>query len=174
MSSVNDDISSVRLTSMAGADAAQKAVEFKMEADRRESRLREESIRGEETKALLQKHIYDNANPNPVIVALCCVMIIVGLFAFYIMFMKPCATGKWHAQDGSLWIIKHNLFNNKLSVKCITRKKTDVGKSKKVIFYMNGKMRDNIFNVGDTVGLWNYSDVVLFMNGGGMQRIHEI
>lgn len=113
----------------------------------------------ERERELLQKTVYKNANPSPIIVASIVIAIIFALYILYILFVKTCASGEWRDHMGNEWYISHNRFTNNFTV-TINKKRAG-----------SGYIRDNYVKFGDLVGVWDYQDKIIFMEGWHIERI---
>ena len=111
---------------------------------------------------LLQTTVYDNSNPHPAKVAMIFALILMAIWLIYLLFVKPNMSGVWIDTNGNKWIIEQSVHGD-TRVKVIMKGKTIKGKA---------RITGNIFKFKGTVGVWNYNDVVVFMNiNGGMERI---
>lgn len=157
---------------ISGADAATHADEQKKIDEYVTSRRASVAKKTKEEADSLQQFVYNNANPNPVVVAFSIIGIIAGLWFLHILFLKPSISGKWSDSDDCIWDIHHNKFTNNISVKRVVR---GTGKLSNAKFTETGcgVVMDNLFKYKNIIGVWNYSDVILFVDGGGLQRIYE-
>lgn len=124
-----------------------------------QSRLKEVSQKAEQERQLLQKTVYDNANPNPILVTVCIISVIAILYLAYILLLKPCMSGTWIDKTGTNWDISHNKFSNKFTILI----DGEYGGS--------GKVYDNYVQYGELVGVWNYGDHIQFTDGWGLTRL---
>ena len=116
-----------------------------------------------EKAKLLQTVVYDNSNPHPAKVAVMFALVLALIWLIYIMFVKPNMSGVWLDTKGNKWIIEQNMCQVK--VKMILDGKTVKG---------TAKITGNIFKFKGIIGVWNYNDVVVFINGGGgMERLRD-
>jgi len=104
----------------------------------------------------LQKYIYDNANPSPVLVICIVIGVIFLIWLLYILFLKPSLTGEWYDEKDRKYILCHSKITGDLSVN---------GSTKGVC--VNG----NFVKIGDQIGVWNYGNIIMFVNGGGLIRV---
>ncbi len=135
------------------------------QAERKERALTAEANRIAREAKLLHHDIYKNANPHPLFITLLLICIIGVIWLLYVMFIKPVASGEWiDRQKGHIWFIQHNQFTNKLEV-VILSKKGDV------VYTGKGKVADYIIKVNGVIGIWDYKDAIVFIEGGGLQRV---
>lgn len=125
----------------------------------REAKLQEASRKAERDKQMLQKHIYDNANPPPLLIVTISLGVVLTMWIIYMMFLKPDASGEWRDDMNNNYILTHNRFTGNVRVR------------------MNGRCRgfakliDNYFRFGDLVGVWDYGDNISFINGMQLMRV---
>ncbi len=119
--------------------------------------LAEKSNKLEEERKLLQKYVYDSANPSPVIIAGIVLSAVIIIYVIYLIFIKPCLTGDWSDVYGNIWCINHNIITGSLLVE----------NGKKI----NGKVSDNFVEIGELTGVWNYGNTIIFIDGPTLERI---
>jgi hypothetical protein len=140
-------------TSSAPGDVLKAITEEKTLNDARTVKIQQASAQLEKERDLLQKHIHDNANPNPIIIVTLMVVILLFLWLMHILFMKPKICGVWRDISGNRIRIKKNILSNIATV------------------HVNSKysgyliVLDNFIKYGDLVGVWDYSNTILFMDG---------
>ena len=122
--------------------------------------IQQASDRNDERAQILQKHIYDLAHPNPVIVALCIIGFLVMLWIFYLIFIKPNMSGEWYDAKGDCIVVSHNLLTNSVLVK----RKTDKTAIEALVL-------DNLFKMNDHVGVWDYNNSIVFIDGPTLTRV---
>lgn len=111
----------------------------------------------ERAEYYLKKYVHENANPSPVFVLGIFILVLVILWVLYLMFIKPNASGIWYDDENNMWEINHCYFRgltvrlNGENVKC--------------------QISDNLFKCGSLLGIWNYSDIIVFINGGSLTRV---
>ena len=108
----------------------------------------------------LTEVVHDNANPHPAYVALIFALVLGVIWLLYIIFIKPNISGVWMDTSGNKWIVEQSFSD--VDVKVVTNNRVIRGKA---------KLTDNIFKFKKYVGVWNYDDVVIFLGGGGMERV---
>ncbi len=121
--------------------------------------LKKNAIRAEQERYLLQKKIYEIANPSPVVIASLIVAVLVSMYIVYVAFLKPCLSGEWMDHAGNTWYIEHNRFTGNFTVE-INGDDSGVGKA-----------IDNYVSYGDLVGVWNYGNVLVFTEGWQLNRV---
>ena len=70
-------------------------------------------------------------------------------------------SGVWLDTNGNKWVIEQTL--NDIQIKIIKNSKVIKGKA---------KLTENILKFRDYTGIWNYNDIVVFLGGGGMERVN--
>lgn len=160
------------VSSFSGADVARRTDELKI-SDMAAEEKRKAVVSDTQKKAdELQQFIYSNANPNPILVTICVIFVLVGVWLLYVIFVKPSLSGKWRDTDGCIWLIRHNKFSNSLDIRRTVRG-TGEDSNKYSIDTGHGTIIDNMFRYQLVTGIWDYRDIILFISGNGMQRIHE-
>ncbi len=124
-----------------------------------QSNLLDASNRAEQERALLQKTVYDMANPSPVMVSIIIIIILLAMYLIYVIFLKPCMSGEWMDHAGNTWDITHNRFTGNFRVKINGECKG------------SGKALDNYVRYGDLIGVWNYGNIIVFTEGWHLQRV---
>jgi len=122
-------------------------------------KLQEAAIKAEKERALLQKHIYNNANPDPHIIVAIVIAVLLALYVIYALFIKPCMSGEWADPSGNKWQIDHNNFTGNISVK-INGKCAGTG-----------SVQDNYVKYGELVGVWNYGKKIMFTKGWDLSKV---
>jgi hypothetical protein len=112
-----------------------------------------------ESTNLLQRTINDNANPSPVYVSLAVACVLISMWLIYILFLKPNASGEWRDDKGNQWILDHGRFGGIMIT--VNKKNT-----------YHCEIVDNMFKCGGVIGIWNYRDIILFVGGGNLTRVH--
>lgn len=137
-----------------------------LEQQRKDAALKAEAERIAKETSLLQKNVYRNSNPHPYAVVLILVLTIALIWLLYTMFVKPVASGEWiDTVSGNVWYVQHNTFTNNVRVVILDS-------NRKMLFKGCGRLNDGILKVRDIVGIWNYSDMILFVGGGGLQKVN--
>jgi hypothetical protein len=127
----------------------------------RRQNLEAESKRMDSEAAYLQRLVHDNANPSPSVIVGCVFVVLAMLWLMYTFGFKPNASGEWYDDKNTQWIIEHDALSGNVSV------------------VVNGEhsgqcqIVDNMFKCGKGVGLWNYQDTILLMNGGNLTRVRR-
>ncbi len=138
-----------------------KSVEAEQEAERiKKIVIAEKSDKLEEERNLLQKYVYDSANPSPVIIAAIVIVSLALIYIIYLIFIKPCLTGEWVDIHGNTWDINHNIITGCLDV-------YDVNQGKKI----EGKVSDNFIEIANMTGVWNYGNTIIFIDGPTYERV---
>lgn len=124
----------------------------------RSEKVRLEADRGAEEASALQQFVYDRANPSPVMVALCIVLIICVAWWAHAVFLRPNASGQWVDEADRIWVLHHPIRGEAIAL-------IDGKRSVRVT------IRENLVRCGDRLGVWNYQNVIVWVGGGGLQRI---
>ncbi len=145
--------------STAISDLRARAEYEKAKEERRNAALLEESKRLDEKKTILQKYIYNNANPSPLLIIGIVVSVVFCLWVIYVVFLKPTIDGEWRDEYGNKVNMCHNQLTGKIKV------------------YMNGKyggtgvVIDNYVKYGQLIGIWDYNNEIIFVGGTRLRRI---
>lgn len=115
-------------------------------------------MEGKKQAMQAQEVIYDVANPSPIILGLVILCLFLVIYLLYTIMIKPNLSGVWTTKRGDRMQIRHGKFSNVLVI---------VSKGKPI----HGSVKDNLVRIGNLIGIWNYSDVILFANGGSLTRI---
>lgn len=142
-----------------GAEAALQVETDRINAENRRAKLISESKRTAEEASFLQKYIYDNANPNPVLLVGLIVLVLAVIYILYIYFVKPDATGEWRDTDNNKLNVSHSKFKGCLNI--------TVNGTQKI----KGNVADNMVKVGNRIGLWNYTDTIAFLDGSILRKV---
>jgi hypothetical protein len=124
----------------------------------RQIAIAEKANKLEEERRLLQKYVYDSSNPSPIVIAIIVLAAFAIIYVIYLIFVKPCMSGEWVDIKGNVWLIKHNILNGNVVAEC-----TDG-----ITF---GKVSDNFVEIGDLVGVWNYGNTIIFIDGPTLERV---
>jgi hypothetical protein len=81
------------------------------------------------------------------------------LYVIYIIFLKPSVSGTWIDSLGNEWYLNHNTFKNIFTVSI-----NDLPSGKGVLY-------DNYIRYGELIGIWDYSNTILFTNGITLERL---
>lgn len=127
-----------------------------------EREFAEKLMKVERERQLLQKTLYESANPSPIYITLLVVFIVIVLYIIYMMFFKPCMTGTWLDHTGTEWNIIHNRFTGNFTVKKLNENDS------------YGNVADNYVQYGNLTGIWNYKDTIKFLEGWTLQRVVKI
>jgi hypothetical protein len=131
-----------------------KSVNESLRADARQAaKVKEAGDKLEADRQVLQARIYDNANPSPLLVATIALATLLTMWILYIVFLKPDASGEWRDELNNKYRLTHNRFTGTIRMRI----------NGKCAGY--AKVIDNYFRYGDLVGLWDYSDNIIFVNG---------
>lgn len=88
------------------------------------------------------------------------VLLVIGTaYLGYLLFMKPNMTGVWLDSNGRRWYLRHSRLNSKLSVRI----------DGDGLGYCS--VSDNMVKIGTLIGVWNYNDQVVFLNGEVIERV---
>lgn len=152
------------------ADDIVKKIENDMEKEKKIEIIRNDVIKKtEDTADYIQRYVYKNSNPNPIIVALCILFLILGLWLLHILFLKPHLNGKWrYSKTGEIWEIQHNKFNNSILITRINKEKSQYKLEK-----LKGELINNLFSYDDKIGIWDLGDIIIFINGENLQKIND-
>jgi len=148
---MSDPISPDSILQTVAADRAKTAAYL--------NELQRESEKAELEREMLQKHVYENANPSPIFVVAVITAIIVCMYVVYVMFVKPCMSGLWMDVAGNEWVIKHNRFTSEFTVAINGECKG------------TGQTYDNYVKYGDVVGVWDYANLIATTEGWHLQRV---
>lgn len=124
----------------------------------REIKLQEAAKKAEREQQILQKHIYDNANPPALLIVTIGLGIVLTMWIIYMVYLKPNASGEWRDDMNNEYVLTHNRFTGNVRVR------------------MNGKCKgfakliDNYFRFGELIGVWDYADNITFINGMQLMR----
>ena len=135
--------------------------------EQRKAKLQETKKNLRDEALLLQEHIYDNANPSPVLITILIVGILFLLWLLYIVYMKNSMSGSWYDSDNRCWDIHHNKFSDELRIEI------SENNGKKKVSRGVGSISGSLFKYEDHIGLWNHSNIILFVNGGGLVKLVE-
>jgi hypothetical protein len=144
--------------SLAPVDVIKNIEDRKVKENERMQIIKDKSQQTEQERAMLQKYIYDNANPSPVLIACLAFGLIVILYVLYLLFLKPSTSGEWHDVYGNIWILNHNLLNGRIKVNINGR------------CAGSGKVIDNFVRYGDLTGVWDYNNEIAFTEGWSIYR----
>ena len=120
--------------------------------------LAEKANKVEEERKLLQKYVYNSANPSPVLIAIIVLVAIVVIYLIYMVFIKPCLSGEWTDISGNVRTVSHNIITGNLTIE------------RNGNIYQ-GKVSDNFVEMEDLVGVWNYGNTIIFIDGPTLERI---
>jgi hypothetical protein len=130
-----------------------------------EAALLSEAARITKQAQMLQKDIYKDASPHPLFVTCIIVLILIMVWVLYVMFVKPVATGEWlDAKNDQVWFIRHNPLTDSMTIKILSR-------DGKLIAKMRGYIKNAVFKTHDALGIWDFNNVIVFVGGGGLQRV---
>jgi hypothetical protein len=149
--------------SLAGSDIAAQLDTDKIIENQNEKKRQALVKKVEEDAAVMQKEIFDTINPNPVYVALIIIGILAAIWLLYVLLVKKTICGEWRDTDKCTWFIKQNRFTNDLGI--------TITKNGDIIDRGRGKLSGNVFSYKGNIGVWNQSNVVVFVNGGGLQKV---
>jgi len=141
------------------ADVLKNIENEKVFEQKRQIELLKKAEQAEEERKLLQKTVYDISNPSPALVIGIVLMILIGMYYIYVLYLKPDMTGIWYDEMGNKWIIKHCKFSNTFAV---TLNNTYSGA---------GALYDNYVQYGNLIGVWDYADNIHFTNGSTLERL---
>lgn len=149
------EISQARLKEMAAYNA--KIEKRKQIENLAEQLEMSKHTRDKQKKILkLQDKIYTNSNPNPYIITMCVISVILILWVSYRLFLRRSVSGNWYDDGGNYTSIYQNMITDNLS-----------------IFYndshVNGKVSGNAIIISDMVGIWDGNDKII-INGNSLKR----
>jgi hypothetical protein len=157
---INSSPSNSTMTNSLAPQDVLKNVERQIsDSKERERIIMEKSRQAEREKNLLQKIVYDNANPSPVFVVCVAFGVIVALYVIYLLFLKPSACGEWRDASGNKWELNHNLLSGRIKVRI-----NDFCAGA-------GQITDNFVRYGDLVGVWDYANEIAFTEGWSIYRL---
>lgn len=152
-------------SNISGADIVIALKKDKQLAEKEYSDKLTVSKKLEEDAALLQKHIHESSNPNPIVVTLIVLLVLLMVWLLY-LYNKINLNGVWYdEQSYLLWHIKHNPVNSKLEAKCATQDGVFISDK------ISGEIDGKYLKLGDVPGVWSETDVVEFNNGGRITRL---
>ena len=144
--------------SLTGRDVL-RAMEQENVAERsREIKLQEASVKAERERQILQKHIYDNANPSPLLIVTIGLGVLLTMWIIWMLYLKPDASGEWRDDMNNQYVLTHNRFTGNVRLRLN-------GKCKGF-----AKLVDNYFRYGELIGVWDYADSITFVNGMQLMR----
>lgn len=145
------------VTSTAVADVMQEVDDAVV----RKQLLESDARRMDREAEFLKRIVWRNANPNPSVVAACVIAVMGALYLIYLAAFKPNASGEWYDNDNNQWIIEHDRWSNAVSV----------------IFCGNRLppciVVDNMFRCAQHVGIWDYHDTIMMLNGNKLRRVRQ-
>ncbi len=148
------------MTEISGSDV-NKILEDKEIYD---SQVKKLEIENNNKANVIQGIVYKNSNPSPIIIAIIIIIIFIVIWFLYTILLKPVLSGKWLSNNKNIWMMQHNIFNNNVCVR--------IYNGKKLIERGSAYFNDNIFKYGNKIGIWNYSDNIILLDGeGNLQRI---
>ena len=156
--------------SVPSADAQTSVATAKEDLEIEKKRISEKNINDEKQRTdalnnqkreseILTKTIYDISNPSPIVVTAIIIGILLILYVIYIIFLKPSVSGTWIDSLGNEWYLNHNTFKNIFTVSI-----NDLPSGKGVLY-------DNYIRYGELIGIWDYSNTILFTNGITLERL---
>jgi hypothetical protein len=146
-------------SSLAPEDVLKKIEDEKNKNKKYEEELIQAAIRAERERQLLQKKVFANANPSPIMIAFIVVGVIAILYLVYMIFLRPCMSGEWVDLDGNVWQLSHNRVSGKFNIRINGE------------YAGMGKVIDNYVQIGKRVGVWNYDRVIAFVDGWQLERV---
>ena len=78
--------------------------------------------------------------------------------------MKKLVNGYWYAKDGTVWKIKHDPFTDNLYINYITIDGEFITGT--------GFMKNETIHFNNNVGVYNGSNMIVFSDGNGIQRLN--
>ena len=142
--------------------APDDAIDYVKRSDQ-EERIRqiavaEKANKLEEERKLLQKYVYDSANPSPIVIAVIVLAAFAIIYVIYLIFVKPCMSGEWVDIKGNVWLIKHKILTGNVVAECAEG-------------IHRGKVSDNFVEIGNLAGVWNYGNTIIFIDGPTLERV---
>ena len=113
---------------------------------------------------IIRKVVEKSANPSPIILAVAVLIVLVGAYVLYMMYVKPCASGRWVDDSGVEYELEHNKLDGKINL--------TVYKKQREVDQMAGKIIDNYITVASVPGVWDYADNIMLFNGTMMKRFN--
>lgn len=123
-----------------------------------ENEIKIASDLGDERASLLQKTIYRLSNPNPIYIAIIVVSVILIIWLSYRYILKPNASGYWYDSNMRQHYICHPKFSNTVDIISNNIKH-------------KGVIVDNMVKIGDNVGIWDYTNIIVFVGGDTLTRV---
>ncbi len=151
----------------APSDVLREAQNELAQQKQRNARLLEQSERLEIERDLLQKKVYQNANPNPVLIIALVLVTWFVIYVLYVIFIKPTLSGEWVDNKGNVWNIRHKKFSGEIFLDLVEIK----NHNKPAIKHVTGVVIDNFVYYAGVVGVWDYKNKILLVGGGDLQRI---
>jgi hypothetical protein len=145
--------------SQPGGDAANNIDKDQLIESNRSAKLEEDSNMLKRDAEVLTEIVYKNANPSPVVISITFIGIIIALWVFYVAVLKPNVSGEWRDSNGHKWFFDHNRMTGCVMVTIDN------------MFLRPCEITDNMFKCGSYLGVWNYRDVILFIDGGSLTRV---
>lgn len=127
---------------------------------KREEQLKQTENKLEKDSLVIEKIIYNSANPSPVVVALVILLIIVVVWLLYVFLLKPNMSGRWIINDKIIVGVEHCKWSNNIYIMNSRGVQID-----------QGKLVGNILRLPKLIGLWDGDDLVMFPDYGAMKRI---
>jgi len=155
----------------------------------------------EKKRAMLQKYIYENSNPNPVIVVICAVVIVAVVYLVYLAYIKPCASGKWYEErTRRVWHVDHNKLTDALDISIapsVATQNLNAGPNivSQHIPYLHDKLNlwnkpdpdltgpirvgnaffsGNVMLADGQIGVWDRSNIIQFSDGNVLQKVRNV
>lgn len=142
---------------MADLDPLAVVEEFKREQTRADVTRAADTIKLEQDTRMMRNIVNENANPHPVLIAVLIAGVLLSAWFLYLLLVAPDASGLWVDDLGGRWHFEHDVFG-------------------KLTTTYNGhlvpsSMSDNMFKSRNLLGIWNYSNVIILVDGGNLSRI---
>jgi hypothetical protein len=88
------------------------------------------------------KHIVERSeNPHPLTVVFIIIGSILVLYSFYIASIKKEMSGDWSSDENDIYSIKHNKWNDKITIRSMTGVNDGVVKGNVVVIYVGKTMK---------------------------------
>lgn len=121
--------------------------------------LRKAEKAADDQQRSLQRVVNDIANPDPVLTVSMVIIIFVIVWLIYYFFVMPNISGIWFDQAGNEWRLSKKFLSNDFTVHIDGR------------YYGDGRIADNYFQFGNSVGVWDYMNTIVTTDGMVLARL---
>ena len=154
-------MSGVKISDNTSSSAINESSVHKQQSDDKLQRINAETRRINRDANDLARIVQNNANPNPSVIAGSILIVVGVMYLVYVYWFKPNASGEWYDDTNTQWIIKHDVWSDNISLVI------------NGIPNNYGVMVDNMFKYDNVIGVWNYHDVILLVDGGNLTRVRN-